>query len=133
GSALIVNLASVEQYLARQNAQPLPVTSWWLAAAPPATLPPGSAVTTVAGIQARLTGEPLAAAPQQALLALAAAAAVLAITGFGVSIATGVRTRRTENALLAALGVTPRSAAAQLCLEKLLLSVASAVLGLVIG
>jgi putative ABC transport system permease protein len=73
------------------------------------------------------------AAPQQALLALAAAAGLLAITGFCVSIATGVRTRRGENALLAALGMTQRAAAVQLCMEKLLLSVASAALGLVLG
>jgi ABC-type antimicrobial peptide transport system permease subunit len=50
-----------------------------------------------------------------------------------VSIATGVRARRAETALLAALGVGQRSATAQLCLEKLLLSVSSAVLGLLLG
>jgi ABC-type antimicrobial peptide transport system permease subunit len=60
-------------------------------------------------------------------------AAVLAITGFCVSIAAGVRQRRAENALLAALGVPPRSAAAQLSLEKLMLSVPSAVAGLILG
>ncbi|MGB6576277.1 MAG: FtsX-like permease family protein, partial [Trebonia sp.] len=58
---------------------------------------------------------------------------LLAITGFWVSIAADVRQRRAENALLAALGVGRRSAAAQLFLEKLLLSVPSAVLGLVLG
>jgi hypothetical protein len=132
GGALIVDLSTAGQFLAVAGAQPLPVTQWWLPA-PPARVPPGAAVTTAAALQARLTGEPLAAAPQQALLALAAAAALLAITGFCVSIATGVRGRRSENALLAALGVTTRSAAAQLCLEKLLLSVMSAALGLVLG
>ena len=71
--------------------------------------------------------------PQQALLAVALAAAVLAITGFCVSIAAGVRQRRAENALLAALGVPPRMAARQLCLEKLMLSVPSALAGLVLG
>jgi ABC-type antimicrobial peptide transport system permease subunit len=50
-----------------------------------------------------------------------------------VSIAANVRQRRAENALLAALGVSQRSAALQLCLEKLLLSVPSAVLGVVLG
>jgi hypothetical protein len=58
---------------------------------------------------------------------------VLAITGFCVSIAAGVRQRRAENALLAALGVAPRAAAGQLCLEKLMLSVPSALAGLVLG
>ena len=61
------------------------------------------------------------------------AAAPFAITGFRVSIAANVRQRRTENALLAALGVAQRSAAAQLFPEKLLLSVPSAALGLLLG
>ena len=61
------------------------------------------------------------------------AAALLAIFGFWVSIAANVRQRRAENALLAALGVSQRSAAAQLFLEKLLLSVPAAALGLVLG
>jgi len=47
--------------------------------------------------------------------------------------AAGVRQRRAENALLAALGVAPRAAAGQLCLEKLMLSVPSALAGLVLG
>jgi ABC-type antimicrobial peptide transport system permease subunit len=64
---------------------------------------------------------------------VAAAAALLAITGFWVSISANVRQRRAENALLAALGVAQRSAAAQLLLEKLLLSVPAAALGLLLG
>ena len=82
---------------------------------------------------AGLLGDPLSTVPQQALLAVAIAAAVLAITGFCVSIAAGVRLRRAENALLAALGVAPRAAAGQLCLEKLMLSLPSALAGLVLG
>jgi hypothetical protein len=132
GAALIVDLSTAGEFLAVAGASPLPVTQWWLTAAP-ARIPAGAALTTASGLRAGLTGDPLAAAPQQALLALAAAAALLAITGFCVSIATGVRGRRSENALLAALGVSTRSAAAQLCLEKLLLSVMSAALGLLLG
>jgi ABC-type antimicrobial peptide transport system permease subunit len=132
GGTLIVDLSAAGEHLAAAGAQPLPVTEWWLSA-PPTAVPAGAVVTTAAALRAHLVAEPLAAAPQQALLALAAAAALLAITGFCVSIATGVRARRQENALLAALGVTARTAAAQLCLEKFLLSGISAVLGLVLG
>ena len=82
---------------------------------------------------AGLLGDPLSTVPQQALLAVAIAAAVLAITGFCVSIAAGIRQRRAENALLAALGVPPRAAAGQLCLEKLMLSLPAAVAGLILG
>jgi len=84
-------------------------------------------------VAAGLLSDPLSTVPQQALLAVAIAAAVLAITGFCVSIAAGVRQRRAENALLAALGVPPRMAAGQLGLEKLMLSVPSALAGLVLG
>ena len=64
---------------------------------------------------------------------MAAAAALLATTGFWVSIAADIRPRRTEGALLAALGVTRRGAALQLCLEKLLLSVPASALGVLLG
>jgi hypothetical protein len=135
GGGLMVDLGTLQAVLARGQVEPAPVTQWWLTASgtPRLTLPPGSAVTSAAGVAAGLLADPLSTVPQQALLAVAIAAAVLAITGFCVSIAAGVRQRRAENALLAALGVPPRSAAAQLSLEKLMLSVPSAVAGLILG
>ncbi len=142
GGALIVDLDSLQNILTSSGLEPAQVTQWWLATSsglsgsPPglaAALPPGSAITTTAGVAAGLLGNPLSTVPQQALLAVAIAAAVLAITGFCVSIAAGVRQRRAENALLAALGVPPRAAAGQLCLEKLMLSLPSALAGLVLG
>jgi ABC-type antimicrobial peptide transport system permease subunit len=138
--ALIVDLPAVQQRLASQGAPLLGVTEWWLATTdrqiPPdlsGALPSGSAITGAAAATAALTGNPLSAVPQQALLALAVAAALLAITGFWVSIAANVRQRRAETALLAALGVSQRRAALQLCLEKLMLSVPSALLGVILG
>jgi len=140
GSALIVDLPTVEGYLTSHSAPPLPVTEYWLATdghqVPPGlagALPAGSTVSGRVALAATMTSDPLSAAPQQALLAVAGAAALLAVCGFWVSIAANVRQRRAENALLAALGVGQRSAAAQLFLEKLLLSVPSAALGLVLG
>jgi hypothetical protein len=138
--ALIIDLTAAQQRLVSQGAAPLGVTEWWLATSdhliPPSlmrALPPGSAVTGAAEVRAELISDPLSAVPQQALLALAAAAALLAITGFWVSIAADARQRRGENALLAALGFNKRLAALELCLEKLMLSVPSAVLGVVLG
>ena len=140
GGALITDLGSLQEYLARQSFPPLPVTQWWLATAgrgiPPsltAAVPAGTDITSAAGLAAATASDTLSAAPQQALLAMAAAAALLAITGFWVSIAADVRRRRGEAALLAALGVTRRGAAAQLCLEKLMISLPSAVLGVLLG
>jgi len=137
--ALIVDLGTLQDILTGESLEPAPVTQWWLATSsrvPPglaAILPPGSAITSASGVASGLLSNPLSTVPQQGLLAVAIGAAVLAITGFCVSIAAGVRLRRAENALLAALGVPRRAAASQLCLEKLMLSVPSALAGLVLG
>jgi hypothetical protein len=140
GGALIVDLATLQDILTSDSLEPAQVTQWWLATTGPrpppglaASLPPGSAVTSSAALAAALVSNPLSVVPQQALLAVAAAAALLAITGFCVSIAAGVRQRRAENALLAALGVARRAAARQLGLEKLMLSLPSALAGLALG
>jgi len=142
GGALVVDLGTLQDILAGDLVPPAQPAQWWLATSggapgvPPglaAAVPPGSAVTSTAAVAAGLLGDPLATVPQQALLAVAVAAAVLAVTGFFVSIAGDIRQRRTENALLAALGVAPRTAAGQLCLEKLMLSLPSAAAGLALG
>ena len=148
GGALVVDLGALQGVLAGELLPPAQVTQWWLATAPvspggsggsggppglAAAVPPGSAVTTTAAVAAGLLGNPLSAVPQQALLAIAVAAAVLAVTGFLVSIVADVRQRRAESALLAALGVPPRAAAGQLCLEKLMLSLPAAAAGLALG
>jgi len=142
GGALIVDLGRLQDVLTSSSLSPAQPGQWWLATSggaggPPAglagDLPPGSDITSAAGVTAGLLSDPLSTVPQQALLVVAIAAAVLAITGFCVAIAAGVRQRRAENALLAALGVPPRSAAGQLCLEKLMLSLPAAVAGLLLG
>ncbi|HEY9241759.1 MAG TPA: FtsX-like permease family protein, partial [Streptosporangiaceae bacterium] len=137
--ALIVDLAAVQQALLSRGLPPVPVTSWWLATpggTPPGLaglLPGGSSVTSREQLAAGLLGNPLSAAPQQAVLAVAVAAALLAIAGFFVSIAANVAQRRQESALLAALGVTQRSQAGQLCTQELMLSLPAALAGLLLG
>jgi hypothetical protein len=138
--ALIADLSSLQESVARQGFAPLAVNQWWLATAgggvPPAltaSLPAGTAITTTAELAAAGAGDTLSAAPQLALVAMAVAVALLAVTGFWVSIAADVRRRRGETALLAALGVTQRGAAGALGLEKLLVSLPAAVLGFLLG
>ncbi len=141
GGGLIVDLGRLQDVLGSSSLAAAQPDQWWLATAPgagvpaglTADLPPGSAVTSAAGVAAGLLSDPLSTVPQQALLAVAVAAAVLASAGFCVAIAAGVRQRRAESALLAALGVPPRAAAGQLCLEKLMLSLPAAAAGLVLG
>jgi FtsX-like permease family len=140
GPGLVVDLSALEAFLVSHDAAPAAVTQWWLATADgqvPASLtralPPGATIASSAALAAAMVADPLSAAPQQALLAMTVAAALLAVFGFWVSIAANVRQRRAENAVLSALGVSQRSAAAQLFLEKLLLSVPAAALGLLLG
>jgi FtsX-like permease family len=140
GPGLIMDLPTLEAFLTSNGTPPVPVNEWWLSTTNgqvPASLaravPAGATITGSADLAAQTVNDPLSAAPQQALLAMAVASALLAIAGFWVSIAANVRQRRTENALLAALGVNQRSAAAQLFIEKLLLSIPAALLGLILG
>jgi hypothetical protein len=142
GGALVADLGTLQHVLNADSLEPARPAQWWLATSAPAaavlpglaaSLPPGSAVTSTADMAAGLLDNPLSSVPQDALLAVALAAAVLAITGFCVSIAADTRLRRAENALLAALGVPPRAAAGQLCLEKCMLSAPAALAGLVLG
>jgi predicted lysophospholipase L1 biosynthesis ABC-type transport system permease subunit len=114
----------------------LPATSWWLTTrtgAPPAGLPAGSSVADAAQEAATVLHNPLSAAPVQAAVAVAAAAALLAGLGFCVSVAASARARRSQRALLAALGVPPAAQARLFCLEEGMISVPAAVLGLVFG
>jgi FtsX-like permease family len=140
GGTIIVDLASVQNFLNGRSLPPAAVEGWWLSTAghtvPAGTsgvLPDGSSITSEPALASSLLNNPLSDVPQQALAGIAIAALALASTGFCVSIAAGVRQRRGENALLAALGLTPRAAAVQLCLEKFMLSLPSAAAGLILG
>jgi hypothetical protein len=132
---LIVDQSALQAALAAQSAPPLPVTSWWLST-PSGQVPggiPASQVTSLRHVIAQMQANPLAAAPQRAVLALIIAVALLALLGFSVSVAASLSERRARSALLAALGVTRTAQARQLCLEQLLLALPAAAAGLVVG
>ena len=131
---LIVDLPALQSVLTSKSAAVLPVSQWWLRApGPPRGLPAGTAVTYRRRIAAALLSDPLSGLPQQALPAIALAAAVIAGVGYSVSVTAVVRERRAQNALLAALGVSRASRAGTLCLEQLMLSVPAAVAGIALG
>jgi hypothetical protein len=135
GGALIVDQAPLQAILASQAVYPLPVTEWWLAGTKGAVPAPlrGSSVTDRDGQAAALVGNSLSALPRQAALAIGLAAMLLAVIGFSVSVAASVRARRTESAVLSALGVARPAQAGQLCLEQLMLSGPAAAVGLLVG
>jgi hypothetical protein len=135
GGGLVVDQARLQQALAAADAQPVPVTEWWLSTssgASPHGLPAGATVTDRASVAASLLASPLAAAPEVAMLAIAAAAVILAAAGFTVSAATAAARSR-DMALLAALGATRRQLTRLLCLEQALVGVPAAAAGLVLG
>jgi hypothetical protein len=132
---LIVDQRALQAALAAVGAQPEPVTEWWLRTGSSpvlAGLPPGTVRTERATVARSLLTDPLAAAPQQAMLAIAAAAVILACAGFLVSAATA-RERATDLALLAAIGATHRQLTRLLCVEQAMLAIPAAVGGLVLG
>jgi ABC-type antimicrobial peptide transport system permease subunit len=64
---------------------------------------------------------------------MAVAAAVLGIARCSVSVATSMRERRAQNALLSVLGVPRAAQGGRLCLEELMLSLPAAAAGLGLG
>jgi hypothetical protein len=132
---VIMDQASLQAALADAGALPAQVTEWWLRTSRPvalAGLPAGSTVTDRAAMAASLLANPLAAAPQLAMLAIAAAAVILAVAGFFVSAATA-RERAHDMALLAALGATRGQLTRLLCLEQAVIAIPAALAGLLIG
>ena len=135
--ALIADLTEINDLLAANHASPLPVTRWWLRTADdrvprlPADL--GLSVTSRASQQAAIFGNTLLTSPRQAMLAVGVAAVLLGVLGFSVSAAASLRSRRTQNAVFAALGVGKNAQAGQLCLEQCALSLPAAAAGLLAG
>jgi hypothetical protein len=132
---VIVDQALLQQALAATGAGPAPVTEWWLRTSRPVTLsglPHGTTVTNRDSIASSLLANPLAAAPQLAMLAIAAAAVLLAAGGFLVAAATA-RERAHDMALLAALGATKRQLTRLVCLEQAAIAVPAAAAGLLLG
>jgi ABC-type antimicrobial peptide transport system permease subunit len=135
--ALIADLTEVGDLLVAKQAMPLPVTRWWLRTAD--SLPPrlpaglGLSVTDRASQQAALLNNQLLKAPRQAMVAIGVAAVLLGVLGFSISVAASLRSRRTQSAVFAALGVGKNAQAGQLCLEQFALSIPAAAAGLLAG
>ena len=67
------------------------------------------------------------------MLAVGVAVVLLGAGGFSVSVAASLRSRRTQSAVFAALGVGKNAQAGQLCLEQCALSLPAAAAGLLAG
>jgi ABC-type antimicrobial peptide transport system permease subunit len=133
--ALIADLGTVSDVLAANEGAALPVTSMWLRTRGGRVphVAAGLSVADRARQQEALLHNPLLKAPRLVMLAVGAAALLLGVLGLSVSVAASLRTRRTQSAVLAALGVGQRAQAGQLCLEQFALSVPAAAVGLLAG
>jgi ABC-type antimicrobial peptide transport system permease subunit len=135
--ALVADLAEVNDVLTANQLAPLPVTRWWLSTAdgrvPRLPTGLGLSVTDRASQQAALVGNLLLTGPRQAMLAVGLAAVLLGVLGFSISVAASLRSRRTQSAVFAALGVGKGAQAGQLCLEQCALSLPAAAAGLLAG
>ncbi|MFD3533440.1 FtsX-like permease family protein [Streptomyces sp. NPDC058664] len=144
GGAVLLDLASVNQYLSTGEASTVPATEWWL------TVAPGRADEVAAALRARpdanpaqvlvrdeiaaeLLGDPLGAGPNAALMAVAAAGAALAAVGFAVGSAGAMRERSAEFGVLRALGAPRRRLARLIAAEQGLLIGIGLLVGIGLG
>ncbi|MGN6793997.1 MAG: FtsX-like permease family protein [Streptosporangiaceae bacterium] len=133
--AVLVDQRALDDALQVAGAPPPAITEWWLRTSgqPSLTgLPPGTTKVHRARLAQSLLADPLALASQQALLAIAIAAVLLALVGMLVSVATAAERAR-DLALLHALGMPPRQVARMLALEQAMTAVATSVVGVLFG
>ncbi|MDR2987424.1 MAG: ABC transporter permease [Nocardiopsaceae bacterium] len=133
--AVLVDQRALDDALQVRGAPPPAITEWWLhtSGQPVLTgLPPDSTKLYRARVAQSLLADPLTLASQQALLAIAIAAVLLALVGMLVSVATAAERTR-DLALLNALGMPPRQVARMLALEQAMTAVATSVVGAVFG
>jgi len=133
--AVLVDQRALSEALQAIGAPPPTITEWWLRTSgrPILTgLPPGTTRLYRAKLTQSLLADPLTLASQQALLAIAIAAILLALVGMLVSVATAAERTR-DLALLNALGMPPRQVARMLALEQAMTAVATSVVGVLFG
>lgn len=117
------------------GAPPQSATEWWLrTSGRPVlpSLPSGTVLATRAHLARALLADPLSRASQQALLAIAVAAVLLALIGMLVSAATAAE-RRSDLVLLDALGMPPGQVARLVALEQAMTAVATGAVGVLFG
>ncbi len=132
---VLVDQRALNDVLQTNGAPPLAITEWWLRTSSLPTLtglPPDTSTAFRARLASSLLADPLTLASQEALLAIAIAAVLLALIGMLVSVATAAERGR-DLALLDALGMPPGQVARMLALEQAMTAVATSGVGLLFG
>ncbi|MER7766649.1 FtsX-like permease family protein [Kitasatospora sp. NPDC096140] len=143
--ALVVDLATTARLLAAQGRTLPSRAEWWLPAAAPGDRAPAelaAALRAAPGSQdVRLYDEvsegmlsdPVGAAPQNALMAIALVTALLAAIGFVAAVAGSAHERARDSALLLALGAPRKQVTRTVAAEQALLVGLGGVVGLALG
>lgn len=133
--AVLVDQRALSDAFQATGAPQPAIAEWWLRISGQSALtglPPGSSKLYRARVAQSLLADPLTLTSQQALLAIAIAAVLLALVGMLVSVATAAERAR-DLALLNALGMPPRQIARMLALEQAMTAVATSVVGALFG
>ncbi|MEU1494347.1 ABC transporter permease [Streptomyces sp. NPDC005776] len=144
GGALLLDLRALGQVFAERPNARLTATEWWLDTEPGRAADVAAALrkqpdTDPVQVQVRdevaadLTGDPLGAGPQSALLAVAVIAAALAAVGFAVASVGSQRERSAEFAVLRALGAPRRRLARMIAAEQGVLIAIGLLVGAALG
>ncbi|WP_327072522.1 ABC transporter permease [Kitasatospora purpeofusca] len=144
-NAVLVDLGAVGRVLAAGGRETPAPAEWWLPATGPDDRTPAEAAAALRaapgtpGLQLRdevaadLLGDPLSAAPQNALAAIAVVTTVLAAIGFGAAGAAAAGQRSRDSALLLALGAPRRRLVRTAAAEQAVLVGLGSVVGLALG
>ncbi|MFD4910643.1 FtsX-like permease family protein [Kitasatospora purpeofusca] len=144
-NAVLVDLGAVGRMLAAGGRETPAPAEWWLPGTGPDDRAPAEAAAALRaapgtpGLQLReevaadLLGDPLSAAPQNALAAIAVVTTVLAAIGFGAAGAAAAGQRSRDSALLLALGAPRRRLVRTAAAEQAVLVGLGSVVGLALG
>ncbi|MEV0191847.1 FtsX-like permease family protein [Kitasatospora purpeofusca] len=143
--AMLVDLGALGRILAAGGRETPAPAEWWLPATGADDRTPAEAAAALRaapgtpGLQLRdevaadLLGDPLSAAPQNALAAIAVVTTVLAAIGFGAAGAAAAGQRSRDSALLLALGAPRRRLVRTAAAEQAVLVGLGSVVGLALG
>ncbi|WBP90715.1 ABC transporter permease [Kitasatospora cathayae] len=144
-TALVVDLGTVARLLAAQGRSVPSHAEWWLPATGPGDRTPAEAAVALRSApgsqDVQLSGEvaegllsdPVGAAPQNALMAIALVTAVLAAIGFVAAVAGSAHERARDSALLLALGAPRKQVSRTVAAEQALLVGLGGTVGLALG
>ncbi|MFD5468705.1 FtsX-like permease family protein [Kitasatospora sp. NPDC127059] len=144
-TALVIDLATTARVLAAQGRSLPSRAEWWLPATGPGDRVPAQAAAAVRAtpgsqsvqlydeVSEGMLSDPVGAAPQNALLAIALVTAVLAAIGFVAAVAGSAHERARDSALLLALGAPRKQVSRTVAAEQALLVGLGGVVGLVLG